>query len=108
MINEKYINPFESEGLWAPLMFAAGASGVNPFDYLLSFTQFSDEFGYSNLLTGAIEPLVTGRGQFGNELSMLERLQEGIGAAGPTSFTKDLPKILDPEVDAQERLKRTL
>jgi len=107
-INVRYMDPFNSRGLFAPLMTLAGASGTNPFDYILDFTQFSPDFGYSNLLINAAEPLIAGKGKFSQNLSPLERISGFVDAIGPTSFTKDLPRLLDPTKDNRTRFKAAL
>ncbi len=107
-INTKYLDPFNTEGLFAPLMMMAGAQGVNPFDYLLDFTTLSSDFGYSNLLVGALESPVTGIGRYGQELSPTDRVMGLAKGLGPTSFTSDLPKILDPNEAEMERFRRIL
>jgi len=107
-LNTRYLDPFNTRGLFAPLQFLAGQQGINPFDYLLDFTTMSPDFGYSNLIINAFEPTVTGKGRFGQELSPTERIMGLVKGLGPTSFTTDLPKILDPTEESKERFRRAL
>lgn len=105
-LNAKYVDPFNTRGLFAPLLSLSGATGVSPFDYLLDFTTMSPDFGYSNLLTNALEPVLTGKGKYGEDLSLGDRAGEFAKAVGPTSFTVDLPKVLDNNQDEIERYRR--
>lgn len=110
-LNLEYMDPYNKKGIFAPLMAAAGINGVNPLDYILGFTQFSPEFGYSNLFASSLEGGITGKGQFGQELDLGDRLQSLMKGLGPTSFTSDIPKILNPNQpsvaeDNQERIRR--
>jgi len=107
-LNLEYMEPSNASGLFAPILYMSGATGVNPFDYLLDFTTLSPEFGYSNLLLNAVVPAVTGKGKFNEELSMGDRVKEFIKGVGPTSFTTDLPKIASSESDENEKLRRAM
>ena len=110
-LNMEYVDPYNKKGLFAPLTAAAGATGVHPLDYALAFTQFSPEFGYSNLITNVLETGFTGKGQFGTELEPADQIKQLMAGLGPTSFTIDIPRIINPdqpsvEEDNQERLRR--
>lgn len=107
-LNFKYLDPFNTHGLFAPVMWAAGSTGSNPFDYILDFTTFSPEFGYSNLLINALEPALTGKGRYGEELSFNDRISGLVKGVAPTSFGVDLPKALDPKQETDERIRRSL
>jgi hypothetical protein len=107
-INMTYLNPFNSKGIFAPLEKMAGITGVNPMDYLLDFTQFSPQFGYSNLMTGSIDKFVTGKGDFTGKLDEGARLASLAEGAVSSSFTKDLPKITDPTNDMTDRTRHLL
>lgn len=107
-LNTRYINPFNPRGIFAPVLALTGASGVNPLDYILDFTQFSPDFGYSNLITGSVEGVLTGKGQFGQELSAGERIESLVQGLAPTSISRDLPKIISPDEEPKERIRRGL
>jgi hypothetical protein len=106
-LNMQYMDPFNTKGLFAPVMFLAGATNVNPFDYILDFTTFSPEFGYSNILTSSIEPAIAGRDKFGNQLNYSERAKAALQGFLPSSFARDLPKIVDSKESEEERIRRT-
>lgn len=105
-INLKYVDPFNTGGLFAPLLALSGATGVNPFDYVLDFTNFNPEFGYSNLMLSAMEPLLTGKGRFGQDLAFKDAVTQGLKDIVGSSFGSEVPKMLDPEADLSERYRR--
>lgn len=106
-LNLKYMDPFNAGGLFAPLLAASGATGVNPLDYLMDMTAFSDDFGYSNLLLNSLKPALSAQGRFGEPLTGAQRVGEVIKGITPGSFSNDLPKAVDPNRTAQERLIST-
>jgi hypothetical protein len=106
-INTKYIDPFNSGGIFAPLLAHAGATGVNPLDYMLDFTNFSPEFGYGSIVPDSVEALLTGRGKFGQELSTNERIMATIQGVGPSVLT-NIPKVFDDTLEPEERVRRAL
>ena len=105
-LNVTYIDPFNTKGLFAPLLWLSGATGVNPMDYLWDFTTFSPEFGYSNLIVNSLEPLITGKGRYGEDLTAMDSIGQALKAVGPSSFTTDLPRLINPEEEAVERMRR--
>lgn len=105
--NLKYTDPFNSSGMFAPFLAAAGATGQNPFDYLLDMTAFSNDFGYSNLLVSALAPALSGKGRYGETLSGGDRANEVVKAVLPSSVGSDLPKILDNANSPSDRLVST-
>lgn len=102
--NLRYLDPLNTGGLFAPLMKYSGATGVNPLDYFMDFTNFSPEFGYGNLVADAASPLLTGRGRFNEELSDIERLKEFAKGAGPSSLTYHLPNVIT-EKDPADKIR---
>lgn len=107
-LNTRYIDPFNTRGLFAPLLSLAGATGTNPFDYVLDFTAFSPDFGYSNLVTNALLPALTGSGRMGEDLSFGQRIRKTIEAVGPSSITLDIPKGVEAasQGDNPEAIRR--
>lgn len=107
-INTEYIDPFNTKGMFAPLMWAAGASGINPFDWLLDFTTLSPEFGYQNMLLDVVTPAITGKGKFQDELSLTERVGSIAKGILPSSFGTDVPKFIaaTQEGETDEAVRR--
>ncbi len=107
-LNTRYIDPYNTRGLFAPLLALSGATGVNPFDYVMDFTAFSPDFGYSNLAINALTPALSGSDRRGEDLSFGQRLRKTIEAAGPSSFTLDVPKGVEAasQGDNPEAIRR--
>lgn len=104
-INMKYIDPFNNSGIFAPLLAHAGASGINPLDYILDFTNFSPEFGYGSLIPDSVEGMITGKGKFNQQLSVKDQLLSVIQGVGPSVLT-NVPKVFDETLDPNERVRR--
>ena len=100
-LSTQYIDPFNTRGLFAPGLAMAGATGIHPLDYLLDFTQLSSDFGYSNLVVNPFKAGVLGKGKFGQELTPLQRVQETTESVLSTSFTKDIPRLLQSTEDTE-------
>ena len=104
--NIKYLNPFNTKGVFSPFLWMAGVKGQNPWDLLLDLTQFSPEFGYQNLVLGPLNALLTGRDQYGNVRELPERVNEAIRLAGPGFITRQLPESLSEQHEPMENIRR--
>lgn len=107
-LNTRYIDPYNTRGLFAPLLALSGATGVNPFDYVLDFTAFSPDFGYSNLAINALTPALAGSDRRGEDLSFGQRIKKTLEAAGPSSIALDIPKgiVAAGQGDNPEAIRR--
>lgn len=107
-LNSKYIDPFNTQGMFAPLLALQGATGVNVYDWLLDFTNFNPDFGYQNLLTDAIAPTVTGIDKYKREIGLLDRAKILAKNVLPSSFGIDVPKGVQAlaEDDNPEAIRR--